>query len=58
VAYAPDVVVVPLWPDAQPYDNLLFVAVAVIVVLMNRRTMFQRGGGSTDVLMTAEPLDK
>jgi hypothetical protein len=41
----------PIWPDAQPYDNLLFIAVAVIVVLLNRRTMFQRGSGVTDVLM-------
>lgn len=41
----------PIWPDAQPWDNLLFVAVAIIVVWLNRRTMFQRGGGATDVLM-------
>jgi hypothetical protein len=41
----------PIWPDAQPYDNLLYIAVAVIVVLLNRRTMFQRGSGVTDVLM-------
>ena len=41
----------PIWPDAQPYDNLMFVAVAVIVVLINRRKMFQRGEGVTAVLM-------
>ncbi len=44
----------PIWPDAQPWDNLLFVAAAVIVVLINRRTMFQPGGGVTDVLLTEE----
>ena len=41
----------PIWPDAQPWDNLLYIAVAVIVVLLNRRTMFQRGSGVTGVLM-------
>lgn len=45
----------PIWPDAQPWDNLLWVTVAVIVVWLNRRTMFQRGVGVTDVLM---PEDK
>ena len=41
----------PLFPDAQPYDNLLFVAFAIIIVLVNRRKMFQRGQGATNVLM-------
>lgn len=42
----------PLFPDAQPYDNFLFVAVAILVVVLNRRTMFQRGAGVTEVLLT------
>ena len=41
----------PIFPDAQPWDNLLFVTAAVIVVWLNRRTMFQRGTGVTTVLM-------
>jgi len=41
----------PIWPDAQPWDNLLFVIAAVIIVWLNRRTMFQHGAGVTDVLM-------
>ena len=41
----------PIWPDAQPWDNLLYIAVAVIVVLLNRKTMFQREHGITEVLM-------
>lgn len=41
----------PIFPDAQPWDNLLFVAVAVIIVLLNRHKMFQRGQGVTGVLM-------
>ena len=41
----------PLFPDAQPYDNLLYIAVAVVVVFLNRRSMFRRGAGVTDVLL-------
>jgi hypothetical protein len=41
----------PIWPDAQPWDNLLFAIVAVIIVFLNRRTMFKRGKGITGVLM-------
>ncbi len=44
----------PLFPDAQPWDNLLWVAVAVVVVWLNRRSMFRRGAGVTDVLMPGE----
>ena len=41
----------PIFPDAQPWDNLLWIAVAVVVVWLNRHTMLQRGAGVTDVLM-------
>ena len=41
----------PIFPDAQPWDILLFVITAIIVVWLNRGTMFQRGAGITDVLM-------
>ena len=44
----------PIFPDAQPWDILLFVAAAVIIVWLNRREMFQRGAGVTDVLMPEE----
>lgn len=40
----------PLWPDAQPTDMYLFAAVAVVVVWINRETMFARGGGVTEVI--------
>lgn len=40
----------PLWPDAQPWDSLLFVGLAVIVVAINRKTMFTRVGSATQVL--------
>jgi membrane protease YdiL (CAAX protease family) len=41
----------PAWPDAQPWDMYGFVVVAVLVVLLNRRSMLTRGSGSTDVLL-------
>ena len=34
----------PAWPEAQPWENYLFAAVAVAVVLLNRRAMLSRGG--------------
>lgn len=40
----------PLWPDAQPYDTWGFVAVAVVVVWLNREAMFTRRGAITTVL--------
>jgi membrane protease YdiL (CAAX protease family) len=44
----------PIFPDAQPYDNILWIAVAVIVVVLNRRKMFQKGEGVEEVLMPEE----
>ncbi|MBN2548578.1 MAG: CPBP family intramembrane metalloprotease [Anaerolineales bacterium] len=41
----------PIWPDAQPWDNLLLITAAVIIVWLNRRTMFRHGSGVTDILM-------
>jgi membrane protease YdiL (CAAX protease family) len=43
----------PAWPDAQPWDMLGFVLVALVVVWVNRRTMLARGTGSTEVLLTS-----
>jgi membrane protease YdiL (CAAX protease family) len=41
----------PIWPDAQPWDNLIWIGATVLFVVLNRRRMFQRGAGVTDVLM-------
>jgi membrane protease YdiL (CAAX protease family) len=41
----------PIFPDAQPYDNIMWVAIAVVVVWLNRDKMFRRGEGVTEVLM-------
>lgn len=46
----------PLWPDAQPWDSVLFVAIAVAVVILNRRALFDRATGVTEVLMPGERL--
>ena len=40
----------PIFPDVQPYDNWLFVGVAAIVVWLNRASMFTREGAVTEVL--------
>jgi uncharacterized protein len=44
----------PLWPDAQPVDTLFFVIAAVVVVLLNRKVMFQKGSGVTEVFFPEE----
>jgi membrane protease YdiL (CAAX protease family) len=44
----------PIWPDAQPWDNFLLACVAVAIVWFNRRTMFQRNSGITDILMPGQ----
>jgi membrane protease YdiL (CAAX protease family) len=40
----------PLWPDAQPYDTYFFVVAAVIVVVLNRDTLFTRQGAAIAVI--------
>jgi membrane protease YdiL (CAAX protease family) len=40
----------PIFPDGQPWDNLLFGITAVVIVILNRRTMFEKGTGITEVL--------
>ena len=44
----------PIWPDAQPWDSVLFVVAAVVVVVLNRRTLFDRNAGVTRVLMPGD----
>jgi hypothetical protein len=47
----------PVFPDAQPWDTLFYVIAAVIIVVLNRRTMLSRGGGVTEVLMPKAGAD-
>ena len=44
----------PIFPDAQPWDNILWIAVAVVVVWLNRGKMFRRVEGVKEVLMSEE----
>jgi len=41
----------PVWPDAQPWDNLLFILLAAVIVYQNRQTMFNQEAGVTDIMM-------
>jgi membrane protease YdiL (CAAX protease family) len=47
--------VIPFWPDAQPWDTRILVVVAVVVVWQNRKTMFTRDGAVTDVIPGVKP---
>ena len=40
----------PFWPDAQPWDTWILVAVAVLVVWWSRDSMFTRQGAVTEVV--------
>lgn len=40
----------PIFPDAQPYDTYLLIAVASIIVWFNREEMFTKEGAVTDVI--------
>src|ERR1051325_5610717 len=44
----------PIFPDAQPWDSYLLALAAVVIVFLNRRQMFKRGLGVTEVLSTEE----
>lgn len=41
--------IIPLWPDAQPYDTWLMVGLAFVVVWWKRETMFHRDGAANEV---------
>jgi hypothetical protein len=40
----------PIWPDAQPWDSVVFALIAIVVVILNRKAMFSREGGATEIL--------
>lgn len=44
----------PLWADIHPWDTILFSVAAIIMVLLNRKTMLSRDGGITEILMPDE----
>jgi uncharacterized protein len=40
----------PIWPDAQPYDTVAFVAAAFAIVWFNRKAMFRRTGAAMNII--------
>ncbi|EGV17088.1 type II CAAX endopeptidase family protein [Thiocapsa marina] len=40
----------PVWPDAQPYDTVFLLVVAVLVVWVYRKEMLRRDAAVTDVI--------
>lgn len=44
----------PIFPDAQPYDTYIIIVIAVIVVWVNRKTMFTKEGAITRVIPLTE----
>ncbi|WP_441000138.1 CPBP family intramembrane glutamic endopeptidase [Fodinibius sp. SL11] len=40
----------PLWPDAQPYDTIPFVVLAILVIWFNRETILKKDSGVTSIL--------
>jgi membrane protease YdiL (CAAX protease family) len=40
----------PVWPDAQPWDTWILVAVAAVIVWWKREEMFSREGAVTEVI--------
>jgi membrane protease YdiL (CAAX protease family) len=48
----------PVWPDAQPYDTVFLVAVAVVVVWVHRKDMCSRDAAVTEVIPDARSAEK
>jgi len=48
----------PMFPDAQPYDNYMWIAIAVIVVYLNRKKIFNREAGVTHILEESTPSEQ
>lgn len=45
--------IIPFWPDAQPWDTWIFAAVTAVVVWLKRDAMFSREGAVTEVIPDA-----
>lgn len=40
----------PIFPDAAPHDTIMFVVAAIVVVILNRKTMFSKENAVTEVI--------
>lgn len=43
----------PIWPDAQPYDTIAFVAAAFLIVWLDQKAMFRKAGAAINVIPTS-----
>ena len=48
----------PIYPDAQPYDSILFTLLAAIVVFVARKQMFDPTEGVTNIFVQSERLHR
>lgn len=48
----------PIFPDAQPYDTWLLIAVAVVIVWRNQKVMFTREGAVVEVIPHGKAADR
>ncbi|NUM45513.1 MAG: CPBP family intramembrane metalloprotease [Anaerolineales bacterium] len=48
----------PAFPDAQPWDIVFFVTAAILIVWLNRREMFRKGSGVTEVLFSQKVVPR
>lgn len=48
----------PVWPDAQPWDVVILVIAAVVIVILKRHTIFRKGTGVTTVLSPGDKLEE
>lgn len=46
----------PVYPDAQPYDTLVLAVAAIVIVVINRKTMLSRDGAVVDVIPVASSI--
>lgn len=47
----------PAWPDAQPWDSVVFAALAAMIVVMHRRHYFDKTAGAIEVLAPLAKAD-
>lgn len=40
----------PVFPDAEPYDTYLLSGIAILIIWLNRKTMFKKGGAIVAVI--------
>ena len=50
--------ILPIWPDAQPYDTWILLVVTAAVVWWNRETMLHRKGAVTEVVPQGTSADQ